>query len=150
VAFTYGQDPKHSPRDHVRLIIGDTQEAGHELEDSELDFLLEQNADQPMPAAASACELIGARYLRRAESKSLGKISISYAGRANEYFERAKMLTKRGIASRVRFYFGGRSRSEKAAAHAAADATQPAFTTDPVAESNVADPATYLVWERWS
>lgn len=149
MAFTYGQDPKNNPRDYVRLIIGDTQELGHELEDAELDFLLEQNSNQPYPAAAAACELMAARYMRRAESKTLGKISINYGKRAEEYFERARFLAKRGTASRVRFYFGGRSRSEKAAARAAPDATQPAFTTDPVGESSVADPATYLVWERW-
>lgn len=52
-------------RDKVRLLIGDTDEDSALFTDDELDYFLSERADQPMLAAADACDALARRFARK-------------------------------------------------------------------------------------
>jgi len=96
--FTYTGDPAHSPRDHVRFLIGDVDvNAEVSLNDDEIEFLLDQWSQDPYDAARNGCELLAARFTGKATvSKSVGDLSLSknYASAAAQLREQSVVILK--------------------------------------------------------
>jgi hypothetical protein len=90
VGFTYSNDPASTPSDAVRLLAGDTVEAGAFLQDEEIDFFLALHPN-PALAAAAACEAIASRLARRVDTK-VGDVSTRGSQAAAAYRERAESL----------------------------------------------------------
>lgn len=81
MAWTY--EPVATPRDEVRLAIGDTiPGAAITLVDAEIDYLLVQAERVVWRAAYRAALQLSSRYAQAATSKSVGDLSLSYGDRA--------------------------------------------------------------------
>lgn len=94
---TYSGNPESSDRDKVRFLARDTTSGAMTLNDEEVDWLLTQEANVFM-AAAAAVELIANRHVGIA-SKSVGGLSLSYSqASASEY---ARTLRLRGRSYQV-------------------------------------------------
>jgi hypothetical protein len=133
MAWTYGGDLTNSPRDALRALIDDVNEATPLIQDEVLDYLISQQGST-YAAAAAACDILAMRFAGEPESQSLGKVSWSYAGRSEAYAARAVDLRRqdkaeRGVIGAV-FLSGGRSYSEKIRAQSNPDEIQPAFTVE--------------------
>jgi hypothetical protein len=124
--FTYSADPSGSPRDAVRLLTGDTVEAGALLQDEEITYFLALHPN-PTLAAAAACEAIASSLARKVDTK-VGDVSTRSSQAAAAYRERAEslraMAASGGLSS---ISVGGVTVSGKEAA-AGGDSTAPAFT----------------------
>jgi hypothetical protein len=81
-------------KDEVRFLIMDTVLSDFSIDDTEIDYLLEQFDDKVYVAAAQAALTISTKYSREASvsSKSVGdlSLSLSYLDSAKEY----KMLSE--------------------------------------------------------
>ena len=125
MAWTYTNAPATVERDAVRLLCGDTNSADQLVSDEEIAYFLATEAGVSM-AAASACEAIAAKLARKEGSVSRRSGSISSTGSAS-YLEKAKTLRRRAAMS-AEWFFGGQTKSGKAALRADSDAVQPHFT----------------------
>jgi hypothetical protein len=69
MTWTYSGDPGSSRLDHVRFLIGDTEEKTLLISDEEIDFCLTENEKNDYWAAVCACEAAVAKLLTLGESK---------------------------------------------------------------------------------
>jgi len=90
MSWTFGNDPRNSVRDRVRVLIGDTNPAQPLLEDEVIDWLIERERNELL-AAAKAAEAIAARFAREADI-SVGDLSVKYSNLAAQYLELAASL----------------------------------------------------------
>jgi hypothetical protein len=117
MTFTYDLDLETN-RDKVRLLIGDNEEGSALLADEELCFLESEfgATDDIYGTALAAIEMALTKLAGKAESKSVGPLTLSYANRQRNLdatrvriekylFERAGAPTP---------YAGGISRDDKA------------------------------------
>jgi hypothetical protein len=81
-----------NPRDVVRLLSGDTERSMGLLYDDELNWLLTQQAN-PYLCAAAACDLIGAKLAKRPD--------ISIAGQSARLGERVQWYSARADSLRL-------------------------------------------------
>jgi hypothetical protein len=149
VAWSFGgQNFDTSPRDALRVLIDDINQATPLIQDEVLDYLLGQNRSL-YGAAAAACDILATRFAGDVDT-SIGKVSVSYARRSQAYSERAAAFRRRAQATAGGFILsGGQSRTQKAAAASNPDAVQPAFKVgmDDYGDE-VYPPANYVQWIR--
>lgn len=81
-----------SPRDQVRLLVGDTDSAAFLLRDAEVDWLLAR-ANSDVTATAVQAALAIAAKLSRDVDRSLGDVSRSASQRSSAYRELARALS---------------------------------------------------------
>lgn len=91
VSWSY-DDPSSSPTDAVRFLIGDVVEEQPTLSDEEIEFALAENGNAKYQAAYDCCMALAARFSRMATSKSVGDLSLSYAGRADQFRVQAERM----------------------------------------------------------
>lgn len=96
--FTYTKNPKSAPRDAVRFLLGDTDQANPQLDDSEIAYLLDQAGNDPTNAAVLGANALAASYARLAD-KSVGDLSISYSQVSKNYKDLADRLSVQGLAA---------------------------------------------------
>lgn len=113
-------DPVEGPRNQVRFLIQDTNSSRKLVDDQEIDWLLTQEANVYM-AAAAACDSLVAKG-GMIKSKSVNDLAITYD--VLFYQTLAGNLRGRGASGQVPF-MGGVSVSDKAAQQADPDAVQP-------------------------
>ena len=92
MSFTYSNKPGAVPVDTVRLLIGDTKEHGHLIEDEAVVYELTQAS--LVMAAANCCEDIAAD-LSKLVSKSVGDLSIQLSQKQDQFAQRARDLRAR-------------------------------------------------------
>lgn len=93
MTWTYSGDPSSHDRDKVRFLVGDTDTTDQLVSDEEIAYLLTEAGD-PYRAAHDACMAIAAKFTRKAQSKSVGDLSISYADRAAAFREQAAAILR--------------------------------------------------------
>jgi len=86
MTWSYSGDPASSPKDGVRFFVQDTIAADPQISDEEIAFLLSDENDAVIRAAARSAEAIAAKYARQVD-KSVGGLSLS-AGRRQEKYEK--------------------------------------------------------------
>lgn len=80
----YTADPAGTPRDEVRLIIGDTNPLAEQLLDQEIDYFLDRNGGNVDLAAIEAAEALMAKYTCLAD-ETTGDISVKWSQKALGY-----------------------------------------------------------------
>lgn len=95
--MSYSGDPSYSSRDAVRFLLSDTSNStGTELlADVEIDWLLTQNSNVYLAAAAGARTLGGREVKNASDSISVGPLSISNSGSDTSWYDLAKQLESR-------------------------------------------------------
>lgn len=134
--WTYSGDPRSSPRDAVRFLIRDTDEADQHLSDEEIAYLLQTSGSNVMQAAVLGADRLAATYASKSASgisqKTVGALSISYSyADAASSFREVGLELRRQAALGIGFawapYSGGISKADKAANESDSDWDQPAF-----------------------
>lgn len=125
----YGGDPANDSSDAVRFHAGDTNTSEQLLADGEVTFLLSDNGDNILLAAAAACDAIAAKFSRQADAQA-GDVSRKVSQRAQAYSARAVELRQRAMTSSGSVYAGGISDSDKETVRADTDRVRPAFHRD--------------------
>ncbi|GIV81724.1 MAG: hypothetical protein KatS3mg051_1188 [Anaerolineae bacterium] len=127
MTWTYSGDPAASSRDAVRFLIGDTDTNDQQITDEEIAWLLAQNGNTYV-AAAAACESIAAKYARNVDA-SVDSARVDASQRQAHYLALAKKLRSRAAYAAVPFA-GGISESDKDTREDDTDRVEPAFTRD--------------------
>lgn len=123
--WTYTGNPGSSEKDMVRFLIADTNTSRQLVQDEEIEWLLTQEMNVYMAAAACCRSLIvKAGGVRR---KRISDFDISYD--VQFYVTTMAQLTARGSSHQVP-YAGGISVADKQAQQADVDAVTPAFVKD--------------------
>ena len=112
MTWSYSEDPSSSSKDAVRFLIQDTVVTRPLISDEEIAYLLSQNSN-PSMAAAAACRVIAAKYSAGWTSKTVGDLTISFSERFKYYMDMADRLEQDGIISTATPYLGGMSKSDK-------------------------------------
>ena len=120
--WNYSGDPNSSELDRVRFEIGDTDENWPLLNDDEIQYAIDKEANL-YTAAARCCEAIASKFSREADY-SLGPKSVSSSQRAESYRAKARELRHKGIAG---FYVGGVSKKDEKKDRLDPDKKRPAF-----------------------
>ena len=104
-----------SPKDEIRLLIGDTNPNEPLISDEAIAFLLTQEPG-PYYAAAAACETIAGNYAREI-SRTIGPLNLNLASRQTQFEQLAERLrTRAPHRTGVAPIFFGDSYSDKQAA----------------------------------
>lgn len=127
MAWSYGGDPLNSPRDAVRLLIGDTDSSDKLLLDGEIDYFLAKYNNAPLNSAIRCIEAVIAKFSRLANEK-VGQVSIDFSQKAKGYAAMLVQLRQRLAIEGGFPYAGGISRLDKAINVADADRVKPDFT----------------------
>lgn len=106
MTWTYDED-QSTPKDHVRWVIGDTDNDRQLVSDEEIDAVLERKNGDVTRAAIELAEHLEAKFVRRAESRS-GDIIADFLTVASKYAMLAKRLRKRGLKGFAYIYTGDR------------------------------------------
>lgn len=126
--WTYNTDLQTN-RDRVRLLIGDVDESDQLLQDEELCFLEGEFGPDIYSTALAAIDVALVELARRADSKSVGPLSVSYASRVQN-LERARERIERLAMSKSGVpipYAGGLSISDKLIDESNTDLVAPSF-----------------------
>ncbi len=103
-----------TPKDQIRLLIGDTDTSDQQLQDEEIAFFYAENTDIYTSAAACVTQLLAA-YARKATSKSVGDLSLSYASRISDLKTlQADLLARASRKAPAMPYAGGIRYSDEA------------------------------------
>lgn len=129
----YTNDPANSPSDQVRFFVGDTSTTNPDLTDQEVAFLLLEEGDNTLRAAARAAESLSSLYTKKADSRQVGPLRIVQSNRnmskAGEFILLAKRLWARaGNAGLAAPFAGGISRADKNSRIQDTDRVRPAFS----------------------
>lgn len=98
MSWSYSQDPSSTDLDAVRFLVQDVDSTRQLFQDAELTYLISQEHNIWM-AAAAACDIQAARQ-SSVRSKSVGDLSLSYFG-PEEWKRRGVLLRARGSAHQV-------------------------------------------------
>jgi hypothetical protein len=136
MTWSYSGDPNDSNLDAVRFHVQDTIQADQQVSNEEIEYLLDQEGDNVLRAAARTAEIIAAKYARQVD-KSVGGLSLS-AGRRQEHYDkladmlwgRAKGTGTSGATYPAVPYVGGISVSGKIAIASDPDRVDPIFRKD--------------------
>jgi hypothetical protein len=127
MAWTYS-DALTTPKDKVRIRIGDTDSADPVLSDGEITYALELASNDLNQAAIYACEFAVAKYSKQPDTR-FGPSSVSGSQRSSQYADLLKQLRRRTVTSGGALpYSGGISKSDKETEEANTDRAKPAFT----------------------
>lgn len=122
MTFTYNAAAlAFSPRNRVRLLIGDTNTLDQQLQDEEIDFVLSVQTVLTY-AAASSADLIAAKYARKVNTEN-SELRISAAAQHKHYLDLANRLRRDGPglipggdgsgSQQAGLYVGGAIRSQR-------------------------------------
>lgn len=114
-----------TPKDEVRLLIGDRDTLNAQLSDEEITWFL---SDEPNPlnAAINACDAIASSYGRQSDL-TVGAVKMSNSQLQKSYEAIADRLRAKINALGIPPFVGGQSRSEKWSRRENADLVQPVF-----------------------
>ncbi len=125
MAFTYNGDISTSNRDFVRFQVGDTSTADQLLTDGEITGLISEYGNK-WAASAAAARGIAAGFARKVR-ESDGDASVDFQQQYEHYKDLAAEL-KAQVASGVKPFAGGISKSDKDAQRDDTDRVEPVFT----------------------
>lgn len=114
MSFSYSGMPGSNTVDAVRFLVEDTDSTNPLLQDEEIEWLLAENTGY-YSAAKEAATRLAMKFLRMAQSKRLGDLSVTYANRAQWYMQLVKELNNRALRSDLvpTPYCGGISEADK-------------------------------------
>ena len=127
MSWYYSGDPGDSDKDHVRFLIGDTDEGSQLISDEEIAFLLTN--ESVLGAAVKATEAIAAVWSRKAD-RTIGDLRLSYENVSKQFLELSKRLRRQMTLNLATPYMGGKTHTDKDANFADSDKVRPAFTVD--------------------
>lgn len=130
MTWSYSGDPASTSKDTVRFYVQDTVSADQQVSDEEITFLLTDENEDVLRAAARTAEAISAKYARQVD-KTVGGLQLSAGRRQQKYADLAKQLWTRANAVGAGIpspYAGGISQSDKDEQEADTDRVEPAFT----------------------
>lgn len=143
MSFSYSGNPASSSLDAVRFLIGDTNSATPQLQDAEINWELSEETNV-YRAAAVLCIRLAAKFAQLATNKSVGDLSLSYAGRQKIYENLAAELRIKDSNQSVAPYMGGATYSDKLVDQQNPDVIQPMFNIEqfkePLANTRSTDP----------
>jgi hypothetical protein len=114
-----------SPKDQVRLLIGDTVTTDQQMQDEEIDYYLTQRAS-PYGAAAECCRTLQARFSRSVDQKG-GDTDAKYSQLAKAYGIKAAEFEAKAAAGGSLPFAGGIDIHQKQRQEADPDRVQPQF-----------------------
>jgi len=126
VTWTYTEAPATSDRDWVRIRIGDTDTDDQLLSDEEIASLLTDEGSKEL-AAAVAAESLAAKFARKAASKSVGDLRLTYGEMSARYERLAGRLRSSYAVRRASPIAGGISRQRKRTVKEDTDRVPPRF-----------------------
>lgn len=139
MAWSYSGDPRNSPKDQVRILVGDTDETDQLLQDGEIYYFLDMYSQAPLNAAIRACEVIQAKFSRMVD-ETVGSVRISFSQRMDAMNKLKTSLIQRiateGIPSGP--YAGGISISDIQQNNQNADRVRPDFTKHMMENQSIA------------
>ena len=94
-----------TPKDQVRLLIGDTDTTFQLMQNEEIEWLLSENSNSVLAAAIDCCEAIAAEFSKEADTKN-GQLSVKASQRAEAYLILAAKLRKK-IGAMADIFVGG-------------------------------------------
>jgi hypothetical protein len=128
MTFTYsgrpGTDTIAERLDAVRFLIGDTVEASANMQDEEIYFLLDQEADSVWGAAALGADTMMTKYADLA-SYSVGDLSIQYGQQVAHWKSVSDSIADRRSLDVSGAYAGGISKSDKESVRSDTDWNHP-------------------------
>lgn len=89
----------------VRMLIGDTVDSGHKVEDESIEWALGQEGNV-YESAALVAETLSSKFAAEASSITLGETNVSQAGLATTYSEMAARLRSSRRRGAVPLAFG--------------------------------------------
>lgn len=95
MAWSYSGNPSTTPKDTVRYLTGDTDNARQLASDEEIGWALEDQNGDVYKAGASVLEALASRYALKAD-KTVAGLSINYGTLAERLAARAKDLLQQG------------------------------------------------------
>lgn len=146
LAWTYSGNPKTSPGDEIRFLIGDTVPDDPLLQDEEIGYAYLEESNV-IEAAISCALAIAAKFSRQADRDN-GKLKVSLSQRAKAYHDLAdKLRLKMGVLATP--YAGGLTISEKQTLGQNTDATQSAFSRGQMNNKGTLAPVGNNTGEQW-
>ncbi len=141
MSWSYTGDPRSSPKDEVRFLVGDTNSNKQLLQDEEVNYNILYVSPIPPSngnflAAAYCADAIAAKYAFLVD-KAVGDLHISYSQLQKGFLALATKLRARATLLGVRTYTGGESIAEKQTNRQDTDLVQPGVKIDGM---NYADP----------
>jgi len=136
--WSYSGDPRRSPLDEIRMLIGDTDSTQPwTLLDAEIQYYISVYGITPwvlgknFRAAAEACDSIVAKLKGTVSDKKVGDLSVTFNdSMLKQFVARAYQLRQKANILGVGIYAGGISRADKEANDADPDRIQPGLTID--------------------
>lgn len=125
MAFTYSGDPADSDLDAVRFLIQDITTPNELLQDAEINFLLAQEVNFYMAAAAAAMNISG--RTKNTKTKKVGDLTLTFG--AEQWAALAEWLRGRGSGYKVPTA-GGLSKDDKLTLEENSDVVEPDFFRD--------------------
>lgn len=99
MTWTYDGQPETLPRDAVRLLVGDTDDADQLAQDADIAFALAENDGNVYFAAADVADMLSARFTRSVDLNVEG-LGAQFARRAVAFAELAARLRQMGRSRR--------------------------------------------------
>lgn len=147
--FTYDDaDLANSPKDQVRLLIGDTNKNDPILMDGEIRWVLSRYNNASMNAAIRCCEIIISKFSRQVD-ETVGQVKISFSQRAKAYKDTLADLRQRLATEDCSSYAGGISRTDKWTNEQNTDRVRPDFTKHMMENQNIAPWVTSVDYNLW-
>lgn len=116
-----------SPKDQVRLLIGDTVSTDPQMQDEEINFYLTQRSSV-WGAAAECCMTLATKFARSVD-QAVGTAKISFSQMAQAYVRRAALFNAKAAMMGTGLpYAGGLSATDMMNALANDDRVAPNFT----------------------
>ena len=91
MSFDYSGQPLTKITDEVRLLVGDTVDEGHQLEDQEITYALDKESNRAHHAAARLADALSAKYAKQASVRT-GTITTGYGSLAKHFSDLAMRL----------------------------------------------------------
>ena len=121
MTWTYSGNPKASPLDTVRFLLGDTASLAPLVSDEEVGFALDESASNLYAATATLARALAARF-SRSGGVSVDGITVDFKAKVQQYNDLADTMERRGkIFTGATPYAGGTSLADIAAVSADPD-----------------------------
>lgn len=138
MTFSYSGNPKSSPKDEVRFLLGDTNKSRPMMSNHEINYLIDEEGS-PLQAAISGSLQLAAKYSRMCD-ETVGKVKKDYSQRSKAFLKLADELRKKVVWSGgLMPYAGGISISGKSDNDSNPDRVKPIFTRETHNNDNSGD-----------
>ena len=128
MSWNYSGNPANSDLDAVRFLVQDIDTNDQLVQDEEINWALTQGGGV-YTAAALVAGVIAAKFARMADKETVGKVSVSYTKRAEQYFKLEESLKKKASTQDLGLpYAGGISKSDMESVRSNTDRVKPSFT----------------------